>query len=261
MAMFIKHLTRAGATLAALTLAAGPALAGPVTLRAEPVDDNGRITLGELFDGAGAAADIVVGTRTGPTAVLDAGRLQSLARNAGLQWANSTGLRRIVVRQGAPSQAPAAAGAAQPAASAAETVEVLTYARSLMSGEVIGPQDLIWAPVQAHRAPSGSPDDAAEVIGLEARRPLRAGAPVSSRDLTSPQVIARNDMIEVEFVSGGVRLTLTARAQRDAALGEAFPVLNVQSGRTIQVVAAGRGRALAGPAARTASPSDFAALR
>ena len=260
MAMLAKHVIRAGAAFAALALAAGPALAGPVTLRAEPVDDNGRITLGELFDGAGAAADVVVGTRSGPTAVLDAGRLQSLARNAGLQWANPTGLRRIVVRQGAPAPS-AVAAAGQPAARTAETVEVLTYARSLMSGEVIGPEDLIWSPVQAHRAPAGSPEDAAEVIGLEARRPLRAGAPVSSRDLTSPQVIARNDMIEVEFISNGVHLTLTARAQRDAALGEAFPVLNVQSGRTIQVVAAGRGRALAGPAARTASPSDFAALR
>ena len=260
MTMIARHLTRALAALATLALVAGPALAGPVTLRAEPVDDNGRITLGELFDGAGAAADVVVGTRSGPTAVLDAGSLQSLARNAGLQWANPTGLRRIVVRQGSvASTAPVAA--AQSTASAVETVEVLTYARSLMSGEVVGPQDLVWAPVQAHRAPAGAPDDAAEVIGLEARRPLRAGAPVAERDLTAPQVIARNDMIQVEFVSGGVHLTLTARAQRDAALGEAFPVLNVQSGRTIQVVAAGRGRALAGPAARTASPSDFAALR
>ena len=117
----------------ALLLAAAPALAGVVTLRPEPVDHDGRITLGDLFEGAGEAAEVAVGTRAGGTAVLDAGQVQALARAAGVQWSNPTGLRRIVVRQGAASAGP---GPAAPAATRtrAATVEVLAYARNLASG-------------------------------------------------------------------------------------------------------------------------------
>lgn len=239
---------------AALALGAGPALAGPVALRAEPLDDDGRITLGELFDGAGAAAGVLVGTRAGPSAVLDAGQVQLIARRHGLQWANPDGLRRIVVRAGA---APAAA----PAARAAATVEVLTYARSLAAGELVGPADVVWTEVQAHQAPADGPGDAEAVIGLAARRALRAGAAVRPADLSAPRVIARQDMIEVIYAAGGVTLSLQARALEDATPGQAFRAQNLQSGRTLEVVAAGPGMAVVGPEARALRAQSFSALR
>ena len=86
----------------ALALAAtAPAFAGPVSLKANPVDEDGQVTLGDIFDGAGAASSIVVGRRAGPSVVFEAGQLQGLARQAGLDWANPTGLRRVVVRNAA----------------------------------------------------------------------------------------------------------------------------------------------------------------
>lgn len=257
----MRALAAALSVLGAALAFAGPALADPVSLRDQPSDDDGRVTLGDLFDGAGAAANVVVASRTGPSVVLDAGALQSQARQAGLTWNNPQGLRRVVVRQGAGGSAPLAqtgSVAARPGA----TVEVLTYARSLAAGDIIQPADVVWAGVQTHLAPSGGPQDAEAVIGLTARRALRAGAPVTSRDLASPQVIARNDMVQVSFVSGGVTLTVTGRATRDAALGEAVPIINTTSGRTIDAVASGPGRAVAGPAAQTpraAASTQFAA--
>ena len=246
---------------ALIALTAAPALAGVVTLRDNPVDDDGRITLGELFEGAGAAADVVVARRSGPTAVLEAGQLQALARQSGLQWRTPSGLRRIMVREGAVAADTQARPAASVAARPGATAEVLTYARSLAAGDVVQPEDVIWSTVQAHMAPAGAPQDADQVIGLSARRALRAGAPVAARDLASPQVIARNDMVQVEFAVDGVSLTVTGRATRNAALGEATPILNVQSGRTIDAVAVGPGRAVAGPAAvaARAHPTQFAA--
>ena len=83
----------------ALIAGAGPALAGqPVTLKAETLDADGQVTLGDLFDGAGSAAKTPVATRTGLTVVLDAGAVQAVARRAGLDWPNAEGYRRIVVR-------------------------------------------------------------------------------------------------------------------------------------------------------------------
>lgn len=252
----------------ALSIAAvaAPALAGPVSLLPDPVDDDGRVTLGELFDDAGAAANVVVGQRLGATAVFEASQIQAAARRAGLDWANPQGLRRIVVREGgaAPAEAaarPAVATVATVASRPGATVEVLTYARSLAAGDIVQPADVIWSTVQAHQAPAGVPQDADQVVGLSAKRALRAGAVVTSRDLASPQVIARNDMVEVAYIAGGVELTVTGKATRNASAGEPLPVLNVQSGRTIDAVAIGPGRAVAGPAAQMAraNPQQFAA--
>ncbi len=243
--------------VAGLALVAAPVLADPVTLRANPVDDDGRVTLGDIFDNAGSASGVVVANRAGPSVVLEAGALQSVAARSGLQWANPQGLRRVVVRNAAMAPgAVVATSAAVPAPplTRGATTEVLTYARNLAAGDVIQPEDVIWTTVQSHLAQGGSPSDAEQVIGLSARRALRAGAVVGARDLIAPRVIARNDMVEVAFVSGGVTLTVTGRATRDAAVGEPVPVLNTTSGRTIDAVAYGPGRAMAGPAARAASP-------
>lgn len=247
----------------ALAALAAPALAGPVSLLPDPTDDDGRVTLGELFDDAGAASGIVVGQRLGATAVFEASQIQAAARRAGLDWANPQGLRRIVVREGGalPADASARPAAATVASRPGATVEVLTYARSLAAGDIVQPSDVIWSTVQAHQAPAGGPQDADQVVGLSAKRALRAGAVVASRDLASPQVIARNDMVEVAYISGGVELTVTGKATRDASAGEAVPVLNTQSGRTIDAVAVSPGRAVAGPAAQMAraNPQQFAA--
>ena len=104
--------------LAAALLFAGPALAGPVTLKANPVDSDGRVTLGDLFDDAGGASNVVVGQRAGPSIVFEAGQLQSLARQAGLDWANPAGLRRVVVRNAAAAPAATSAAAVTTAAPA-----------------------------------------------------------------------------------------------------------------------------------------------
>lgn len=186
---------RALLTLAgALLMLATPAAAEPVTLKINPEDADGQVTLGDVFDNAGAAAGVVVATRTGPSIVLDAGQLQSQARQSGLDWTNATGLRRVVVRRGA--------GAAPGQTASAATAGVTST--------------------------------------------------IAARPTPGARVIARNDMVQVAFVSGGVRLAVTGRATRNAAVGEPVPVLNLQSGRTIDAVATGPGTAVAGPAAQAA---------
>ncbi len=197
--------------VAALMLASA-AVAGPVTLKANPVDSDGRVTFGDLFDGAGAASDVVVGTRAGPSIVFEAGQLQSLARQSGLDWANPSGLRRVVVRNAAvaPAPAPPASGSASVANAA--------------------------PPVVAARP-----------------QPVRAGL--------AERVIARNDMVEVAYEVGGVRLTITGRAEGNAAVGQRLAVRNLQSNRTIDAVAIGPGLALAGPAAQDVRATQQLAAR
>ena len=133
---------RALIAAAAALLFAGPVLAGPVTLKANPVDADGQITLGDVFDGAGSASGVVIGARSGPSAVFEAGQLQAMARQAGLDWANPTGLRRLVVRHAAAAAAtagPAAAGAAAPAPAPARAAPV----RAAYADRVISRNDIV----------------------------------------------------------------------------------------------------------------------
>lgn len=100
----------------------GAAWAGTVSLKSNPVDDDGRVTLGDIFDNAGAAGDVVVAQRVGPSVVLEAGQVQAQARQAGLSWDNPNGLRRIAVRQSSgPVQAMQVATASQAASSQLRT--------------------------------------------------------------------------------------------------------------------------------------------
>ncbi len=235
-------------------LAAGPALAAqPVVLRQTIADEDGRVTLGELFDGAGRAAGVVVTVmKPGASAILDAGEVQRIALANGLSWANEAGLRRVVVRPG---------GSADLGPRGA--VEALTYTRSLAAGEMVGPEDLAWTKVVA--APQDAPRDAAAVIGLAAKRPLRAGSVVAQRDVTAPLVIKKDDVVTVTYADDGVSLALQARALGAAAAGETVSVVNPASKKVLQAVATGPGEAVIGPQALAArAPTGrnaFASLR
>jgi flagella basal body P-ring formation protein FlgA len=190
--------------VAAALLGATTALADPISLKANPTDNDGSVTLGDLFDGAGSAAGVVVGRRVGPSIVFEAGQLQGMARQAGLDWANPTGLRRVVVRgvNFAPgASAPAAADQGQPAVA-------------------------------------------------------RTAAPV--RAAYGDRVINRNDIVEVAYEAGGVRLTISGRAEGNAAEGQRIAIRNLQSNRVIDAVAIGPGLAVAGPGAQTIRTQQFA---
>jgi len=224
----IRHL----AILATCLALAAPAFAGtPVTLNAHLVDATGHVTLGELFDDAGPARDVVVADRSGQSVVLDAAAVQSFARRYGLDWDNPTGISRIIVRGEA----------------AGLNREILTYAHSLTAGQIVEGSDLIWA--KAAAAPADAAPGVDGVIGMAARRPLREGDPVLVRDITAPLVIKSGDTVEVTYAADGMTLTLEAKAVANAAVGETLNVLNTASKKLIEVVATGPDQAVVGPEA------------
>ena len=216
-----------------------------VALRSDPVDSDGVVTLGDLFEGGGPAASARVAARSGPTVVLDATAVQILARRHGLQWSNPDGLRRIIVRQGeAPSPL---------ASSRGRQVQVLAYARSLAAGEEVRAEDLVWT--RAAAAPVDALRDADEAIGMIARRPLREGALVSARDVSAPMAIRTGDLVTATYQSGGVSLELQVRALDAGAIGQLITLQNLTSKKTFQAVVTGPGRAATGPDSPGGRPS------
>jgi flagella basal body P-ring formation protein FlgA len=254
---------RVAAALALLVAAAAPAAALAADLREAPVSKGDKVTLGDLFNDAGAAAGLIVArTQPGQMVVLDASKVQFIARSNGIDWGNPMGVRRIVVSGGA---APAPPASAAPAAAAKpRAVQVLAYMHSLNAGDIVHAEDLTWSKEAV--ADSDAPRDADAVIGMAARRPLREGAAVSLRDVSAPQVIRKDDMVAVVFALGGVNLTLQAKAMEGATAGQVLNVINPVSKKIIQAVATGPGQAIVGPEAdqmklAARSPSSRLALR
>lgn len=237
------------AAAAALALAS-PAFAGqPVTLKADTANADGVVTLGDLFDGAGAAARTPVARRIGESVVLSAQAVQAAARHAGLDWANAEGLSTIVVRAGTAS-----------AVAARGNVQVLTYARDIAAGEVVGPADIVWA--KAAAAPGDAARDPDAVIGMSARRPLRSGAVVAAHDVAAPIVIKAGEIITVAYEAEGISLALQGKALSAGGVGDTLNVENTASKKVIQAVVAGPGQAVVGPAAEQLKPrSTRIALR
>jgi flagella basal body P-ring formation protein FlgA len=233
--------------LVALAILAAPlpVLAASIDLRSDIFTSNGRVTLGDLFDGAGAAASALVAQgQPGQNVVLDAGRVQTFAHLRGLDWDNDKGIRRIIVQAGAASDTPAPQATR---AKSGRSVQTLTFVRNLEAGEIVQPQDLSWS--RTVDTPLDAPGDPDAVIGMAARRPMREGTAVSMHDVVAPQVIKKDDIISVVFNQGGIALTLQAKALENATPGQPLSVMNVASKKIIQAVATGPGQAVVGPAA------------
>src|SRR4051812_46427053 len=129
---------RIALALIAFALTAAPALAGtPVALKGAP-RAMGPVTLADLFDGAkGAAAQTIVGPAptTAANAILDAGQVQLRAKQAGFDWDNPAGQRRIQVVAGSARSGPV------------RSAQALVWSRNIMAGDKIEASDLEWSDV------------------------------------------------------------------------------------------------------------------
>ena len=252
--------------LALLALLSTPALAqqAQLSLRTSVTDADGQITLGDLFDNAGDAAGVVVGTRQGTTAILDAAQVQAIAARNGAYWDNPNGLRRIIVSGGADgapaANATAMTGTASPAfqagpavSAAPRNIQVLVFTHAMNTGDVVQPEDLQYAQVAS--TGGAVPSDPSAVVGKTARYPLREGGVAHLSDLTSPTVAKRGQTLAVTWSSGSLSLTMDGILQKDAAVGDLVQVQNPASLKLIDVVVTGPGQGVAGPAAdRLRSP-------
>ena len=97
--------------------------------------------------------------------------------------------------------------------------------RTLRVGEIVAAADL-----------SGP---AAPMVGLEVRRAVYAGHPVGMADLGPPTLVRRNEVVTMNFTSGGIDLRAEGRALGDGGAGEVVEVMNLTSRRTVRATIVG----------------------
>jgi flagella basal body P-ring formation protein FlgA len=113
---------------------------------------------------------------------------------------------------------------------------VLVAARDLSPCAPIKADDL--TPVVRNLGAVG-PDTVEEperVVGLVLARRVTAGQVLTTRDFRLPPVIERDDVIQVQYVAGALKVTSLGRAQAAGAPGERIAVLNLGSRKVVHAI-------------------------
>lgn len=125
--------------------------------------------------------------------------------------------------------------------SAIETVETAVLTRNVERTEMLKASDL--AVERRPRAQVGN--DAAgrdQALGMQMRRPMRAGQSLHVSDLTKPDLVQRDQSVTIIYQTAGIYLTSRGKALDNGAEGDVVNVLNPQSKRTVTGVVSGRGQ-------------------
>lgn len=113
--------------------------------------------------------------------------------------------------------------------------EVLVLQRPLMPGETLGGDALALESRDVGRV-VGALVDIDAVQGYRLRRPLPAGAILTSADVQSPRLVRRGDSVVVVARAGGIEVRAAGKALGDAGAGERVNVENLSSRRMLQGV-------------------------
>jgi len=77
-------------------------------------------------------------------------------------------------------------------------------------------------------------------VGMQMRRPMRAGQPLRTADLAKPDLVQRDQSVTVIYQSAGLYITARAKALDNGTEGDVISVLNPQSKRTVTGIVTGR---------------------
>ncbi|KRQ13593.1 flagellar basal body P-ring formation chaperone FlgA [Bradyrhizobium manausense] len=124
---------------------------------------------------------------------------------------------------------------------AIETIEVAVLTRDVDRTEMLKSSD-----VALERRPkaevTGEPAQRDRAIGMQLRRPMRAGTPIRIADIAKPEFVSRDQSVTVIYQVPGIYLTTRGKAIEGGAEGDTVSVLNLQTKRTLTGVVTGRGQ-------------------
>lgn len=124
---------------------------------------------------------------------------------------------------------------------AIETVEVAVLTRDIDRVELLKSSD-----IALERRPkaeiTGEAASRDRAIGMQLRRPMRAGTPIRVADIVKPDFVSRDQSVTVIYQVPGIYLTTRGKALESGAEGDTVSVLNLQTKRTLTGTVTARGQ-------------------
>lgn len=120
--------------------------------------------------------------------------------------------------------------------------DALVAARPLNRGDRVTPAMVSTERVQVNSVRQGAITRPENLIGMEMKRPVRAGTPFTPHLVTSPDAVARGDHVMITARSKAFAVQTRGKALANGRIGEQVLVENLSSSRTVRarVVAPGK---------------------
>ena len=118
-------------------------------------------------------------------------------------------------------------------------ISVAVLSRSVGRGEQITDDDLDWIDLALNKLPKDGLTDPDLIVGTEAKRRLRPGRVLTSRDVRPPRLVRRGQPVRIIYADGDLRLSASGTARDDGAFGEPIRVVNPESNLQVQGIATG----------------------
>lgn len=114
-----------------------------------------------------------------------------------------------------------------------EIATIPVIAGNLSSGDIIGERDITWIEVPARQVGGHIITVKQDMIGMAARRPLRANSMVRHSDLQRPVAVKRGSIVTMVVATDRITLTAQGQALEDGGIGDRIRVTNTASNSTV----------------------------
>jgi flagella basal body P-ring formation protein FlgA len=112
--------------------------------------------------------------------------------------------------------------------------KVIVTARSLPRGKILTGNDLKFAKHDKSKLPAGYMDELTEGVGMELKRQLSNGAPLTTSMIRKPKIIKRGQRVSIIARAGGMEVRMAGKALAHGAVGDRIRVLNMKSKKKIE---------------------------
>lgn len=143
---------------------------------------------------------------------------------------------------------------------AIEMLDAAVLTRDVGRGDMLKASDVV-----VERRPKAEVGNEAttrgHAVGMQMRRPIRAGQALRVADISKPDLVQRDDNVTLIYESAGIYLTVRGKAVDSGTEGDMVTVLNLQSKRTVSGTVIGRDQvsiAIAGP--RLSAPDTTSSI-
>ncbi len=113
---------------------------------------------------------------------------------------------------------------------------VLVALRDIQLHEIIGPNDVGLSPVDLTSGVGAPLTGIEESLGKRATRRIMANSPITAMMLEKAPLISANDVITIEFVYGGLRVTAAGLARQTGAEGDTIHVCAIDTKKELDGV-------------------------
>lgn len=120
-------------------------------------------------------------------------------------------------------------------------VRIVVPNHDIARGETIQPSDLTYKTV-GDNTMFNTVTSMKDLVGMAARRLLRAGEGVREDDVHPPTLVAKGSTVTMTFEAPGIELTAVGRAMSEGGMGETVTVQNPVSFRQISAIVIGPGQ-------------------